>query len=94
MLEIKKLEIDGRSMWVTIQSDSIEEIHSLQARQMAYDERIKHGFTEAGIESYGGAYPMDKTKAELPNSAKEIQELGLHPERLAYQKVFKLTRAL
>jgi hypothetical protein len=77
---------------VTIVADTLDEALGLDARKLAYEERFNHGFSDAGIEASGGAYPVTPD-GKTPSTPAEVKALAGKTETLKYERVFKLTRA-
>jgi hypothetical protein len=75
-----------RTLTITVEGDSLDEINSYAAKKLAYDERVKHGFSEAGIEYLGGPYPIVKPVMDTPEGAEVT--LG------SYRRAFQLTQAV
>ena len=101
MLKVANATTVGEELFVTVQGDGPEEVGGYLARQMAYAERMKHGFETAGLSASGGPYPIDMTKqneetktAGKPLERGEMVEASKRPKDLAYQQVFKLVRGL
>ena len=103
-LKIIHAETRGEQLFITVQGSNPEEVVSLEARRLAYNERNKHGFSNAGIEGYGGAFPVDMSKTmkmedgtEIPGgeiARNEMAEVSARPYDLAYNHVFRLTRSI
>lgn len=98
-LEVVKVEKEPRVLWVTVRGENLDELASLAARNLAYEERYKHGFENAGIETSGGSYPVDRTKlAEGKEAAllthKDMVEISKRPKDIIYEHVFKITRGI
>lgn len=49
----------GRRATIILASDSIEELTSSRARQMAVEEAAKLGVSGGGVSKTGGTYPVD-----------------------------------
>lgn len=101
-LKVVKIDKEPRVLWVTVRGDNIDEVNSLAARQLAYEERLNHGFENAGIEASGGSYPIDKTKlAEdgdakdaTPLTHKDMKEISTRPKDIIYEHLYKITRGI
>ena len=89
MLSVVKTEIRGENLFVTVQADGVEEATSPAARRLAYDERLTKGFANAGIEAFGGPFPVSPDGKDLDPS-KPVTD----PKKLVYRNQFKLTRGL
>ena len=101
MLKVSSVATVGEELFVTIQGNGPEEVGSYQARQLAYQERMKHGFETAGLSNSGGPYPVDITKQneETKTAGKPVERDGMvdiskRPHDLAYQQVFRLVRGI
>ena len=95
MLKVARVEVVGEELQVTVQSDSGDEVVSSEATKMAYAERIKHGFAEAGIGGSTGPYPIDKTKdLASQNEADYTKLAGADRAKLAYCNTFTLRRGI
>lgn len=104
MLKVIHTEIKGEQLFVTVQGGGPEEVVSMEARKLAYAERMKHGFSNAGIEGYGGGFPVDMTKKAKLEDGTEVQgkeldrndmaEISTRPYDLAYNHVYRLTRMI
>lgn len=82
------------SVDVIIQGDSVDELDSLKAKNMAFAERTKHGIGNAGISAISGPMAIDgKTGKPIP-----IDEMAkISEERrddIKYQRIFRLTQGL
>lgn len=51
-------------MYVTVEGESPERVSSPEARKLAYEVRLQHGFENAGIEAIGGPYNVDSNEKE------------------------------
>lgn len=81
------------SMYVTVEGNSVEEILGNPSKQMAYEERKKHGMHAAGIEGSGGPFPVD-AKTNQPVPANGMAEISKRPADLRYRLTFKLTQGV
>ncbi len=82
-LELTKAEIEGTVGVVHVESDDMQELLSPAARTLAYNERVKMGIPNAGIESMEVA-PLDEKGEEVPD---------LNPEKTPkrWRRIFRLT---
>ena len=78
-LTIAETEERGGKLIVTVEGASVDEVNSADAKKLAYAERGKHGYGNAGIEAVGGSYPQ-------PTEAKEGEEAVIK-----YRHDFQLT---
>jgi hypothetical protein len=63
-LTIVDARLEGEKLIVVVESDSIPKLIEGAARKLAYEERLKHGMAQAGIEAMGGTYvPETEQKA-------------------------------
>jgi len=81
------------SMFVTIEGDSVEAVLGNQAKQLAYEERKKHGMHAAGIEGAGGPFPVD-SKTNQPVPANGMSEISKRAADLRYRITYKLTQSV
>jgi len=81
---------------LTIEGASPAEIISRQARDFAYQARHQYGFSEAGIESAGGPYPINKNTGNVvgPNNIDSQTKEAVAQKDIAFRKQFKLQRPL
>ncbi len=62
-LMVVDAEIDGNYLFITIEGDCVEDVQGPEGRKLAYAARHAYGgFTDGGIEPYGGAGPADGKK--------------------------------
>ena len=82
-LELTKAEIEGTVGIVHVESEDMHELLSSKARTLAYEQRVKMGIPNAGIESME-TMPLDEKGVEVPD---------LNPEKTPrrWRRVFKLT---
>jgi len=81
------------SMLVTVEGDNIDEVLDNKAKQLAYDERMKHGMHGAGIEGSGGPYPVDaKTGQAVPQNG--MADISRRLADLRYRITFKLIQGV
>lgn len=88
MIKVAEVETKGRELYVTIEADTITEALSNDARQLAYEERTKHGFHNAGIEASGGPFPYDRENKDVVVDRSKV------PTNLGYRHVYRLTMFL
>jgi hypothetical protein len=94
-------EIKGERLFVTLEGAGPEEVSNYAARKIAYEERMKHGFANAGIEADGGPYPVDMTKEDpdtkkpgRPLTHEDMADISKRPHDLGYRCVFRMTRMI
>ena len=82
------------TMEVTIQGDSVDEISSFTAKNVAYDERKKHGLADAGIEAVGGPWPVD-VKTGKPIPVEGMADMSKNRIKdIRYRRMFRLVKGL
>lgn len=102
MLEFIDGKVVGEYLMITLQGKNPEEVNSAAARQFAYKERHKFGFSNAGIENAAGYYPVDLTKDNpetpdhkgLPLQATDMMDISKRVKDLGYRQTYRLTRSL
>ena len=93
---------EGNYLYVTIQAPSQEEAVSPEARRAAYEERDRHGFSNAGIEAFGGTAPVDLTEKDAdgalgkPLTIADLKTMTQddHRQRIGYRAVYRLMRGI
>ena len=83
MLEMTRAEIEGVQGVVWIESDDMQELVAPAARTLAYNQRVKMGLANAGIESME-TMPLDSEGEEMNDTNPEIA-----PKR--WRRIFRLT---
>lgn len=81
------------SLLVTVEGDTIDEVLSSGAKQIAYDERKNHGLHGAGIAAAEGPFPVDVKTGKAVSSA-EMAEISKRPGDIRYRIAFKLTQGM
>jgi hypothetical protein len=106
MLRIVDVQKHPNEMYVTVEGESPDRVSSPEARKLAYDERLKHGFENAGVEALGGPYnsnhyaqnPTPNEDAIAPLETEERTNLAhtatAHGVALVYRQQFKIKRLL
>jgi len=101
MLKVVKVEKEPRVLWITVRGNNVEEVNSMQARALAYEERLKYGYENAGVEGSGGSYPVDKVKLEknpeadaAPLTHADMVEISKRPGDILYEHIYKITRGI
>ena len=95
MLKIAEAKIVGEELIITVQGDSSDEVTGGEATKLAYAERFKHGFAEAGIGGTTGPYPIDKTKTLATQSETDYTKLANGGQaNLAYCNTYTLRRGI
>jgi hypothetical protein len=82
----------GQYLDVTVQGAGVEELTSLAAQRIAFDERTKHGFESAGISSVGHPYPINLKDPD--REINDMSEFTKDRSNLAYRNVFRLMRGV
>ncbi len=102
MLTVIEGKVIGEHLFITLEGKGPGEVDSFTARQLAYSERHKYGFSNAGIEKAGGYYPVDLTKDNpetpdhkgLPLQMADMKEISTRLDDLGYRQTFRFTRSL
>lgn len=97
----------GEELFITVRSESIEELASPQAKRIAYAARGQYGFENAGIEAYGSITPEhvalryaavdDRIAGDPDPDGPKTASDPLPPElaqKTQWYQAFKLTRGL
>ena len=98
-LKIVDADRKGDYLYITIQGDNITEVTSSVARKMAYEARGDHGFDNAGVEAFGGPYPVDSKAIDdeneegTPVTEEKMAEISARPKDLRYRNTFRITRS-
>ena len=71
-LKIVSTKTEGGKLIVTVESDSISKLIEGPARAMAYDERLKHGMAQAGIEALGGTYVPEEERVKAEKQGRDV----------------------
>lgn len=98
--DIRVVEVQGGNpgqgidyLYVTIEAPTAEKALSIAAKQVAWEERKKHGMHNAGIEATGGTYPVDPATGQvLPPEV--LQDPKKRPPKLHYRHTYRLTMAV
>ena len=62
-MEIHKVENDGNRLLITVKADDPGKAGSPAGKELAWNERLKYGFANSGIEPYGGPFVTDEERA-------------------------------
>ena len=98
-IEIVEKKREGDYLFITVQGESVMEVTASSARKFAYEARGEFGFDNAGIESFGGPFPVDvkakdeNKKAGKPLADEDMREISARPKDLAYRNTFRVTRS-
>jgi len=100
MIKIAGVRVADEKLCVIVEGNTGDEVVSADARRMAYDERRKHGFEQAGLDAIARPYAIDKAKLSqtddnagvctLPDQLKE----AMANHTLAFRAEYILTRLL
>ena len=71
-LKLVDVKSEGGKLFVTVEGTDLRILLTPAARALAYEERLKHGMANAGIEVRGGSYVDD---AELAAAAEEKRDV-------------------
>lgn len=88
--KIVAAEIIGEDLIVTVEGSDVEAVTSAEARQVAYRERLKHGFASAGISADGGPYPIHQQSKDILDTRPKLDAAKGH---IVYRCQYKLQRA-
>jgi len=104
MLQVVDIIKHQNSMYLTVEGESPDRVSSPEARKLAYEARLKHGFENAGIEAIGGPYNVNTNEqvgevqaikllddAQRTTVAREATDQLI---ALSYRQQFKITRSL
>jgi hypothetical protein len=82
------------SLEVTLQAGTVDELQTLDAKNLAYAQRAKHGMADAGIEAIGGAIAVDKRTGKPIATADMTRISNERPNDIVYQRTFRLLQTL
>jgi hypothetical protein len=85
---------DGDRLLVTIEGPDVETVTGPTARNLAYKERLNHGYNNAGLEAFGGPYPFDKKNSKDLSTHEEIMDASNRMKDLVYRCQYRLTPGL
>jgi hypothetical protein len=71
-LKVVDVKLEGGKLIVTVESDQISKLVEGAARKLAYEERLKHGMAQAGIESLGGTYITDEEREQAKAQGRDV----------------------
>ena len=71
-LRVVETKLEGGRLIVTVESDSIAKLVDGAARQLAYNERLKQGMAQAGIEAIGGTYVPEDERAAAEEAGRDV----------------------
>ena len=90
-LRVMSVTRDGDRLLVTIEGPDVEMVTGSEARNLAYRERLNHGYNNAGLEAFGGPYPFDKANNKDLSTHEEIMGAAGRMQDLAYRCQYRLT---
>ena len=100
-LSVVHFKREGDYLYVTVQGKNVDAVISSTARKLAYDIRGQHGFDNAGIEGFGGPYPVDMSQKDEDGVAGKpvdqssivaLKDISARKDDLAYRNTFRITR--
>ena len=91
VLKVVAVTRDGDRLLGTIEGPNVEMVTDAAARNLAYKERLNHGYNNAGLEAFGGPYPYDKVNNKDLSSHEEIMDVSRRMKDLAYRCQYRLT---
>lgn len=85
VLKIVETRSEGGKLFITVEGTNLERLMSYEARNLAYEERLKHGLGNAGIEPRGGTYVDDTELKAAQDEKRDVQR---------WRREFALTQML
>jgi hypothetical protein len=82
------------SVDVTLQAKTVDDLNTLEAKNMAYAQRTEHGLGDAGIEAIGGAIAVDKRTGKPIATADMTRISNERKDDIIYQRTFRLRQTL
>lgn len=89
----------GPNLFVTVMGPTMDSVSGGPARSLAYEERLKHGFENSGIENAGVMFSVD-LNAVVEHGAKALDQIPrdriklLARKDMAFCAIYKLTRGI
>ena len=71
-IAVIETKLEGGKLIVTVESDKISKLVEGAARKLAYEERLKHGMAQAGIEALGGTYISDEEREQAKAQGRNV----------------------
>ncbi len=71
-LKIVETKLEGGKLVVTVEGDDISKLIEGAARRLAYEERLKHGMAQAGIEVMGGTYVPEEEQKSAKEQGRDV----------------------
>lgn len=93
-LRVVSVTRDGDRLLVTIEGPDVETVTGPEARNLAYRERLNHGYNNAGLEAFGGPYPFDKANNKDLATHDDIMNAAKNMSNLSYRCQYRLTPGL
>jgi hypothetical protein len=90
-LRVVSVTRDGDRLIVTLEGPNVERVTGPSARNLAYKERLNHGYHNAGLEAFGGPYPYDKANNKDLSTHEEILDASNRMKDMVYRAQFRLT---
>ena len=66
LLKIASAKVKGGELHIKIHGNSPDAANSAEARKLAYEHRLEHGFANAGIEGVGGPEMVVPEDGQIP----------------------------
>ncbi len=90
VLKIVEAKTAGGKVIVTVESTNLERLMGAEARSLAYEQRMKFGMANGGIEAVGGTYVPE---GEL-RLVKEAQKAGETLDVARWHRDFSITQMI
>ena len=91
LIKVVSVTRDGDRLLVTVEGPDVEMVTGPEARNLAYKERLNHGYNNAGLESFGGPYPFDKKNNKDLATHDEVMAAAQNMQNLVYRCQYRLT---
>jgi hypothetical protein len=98
MIKVAGVKIADGNLIVVVEGETSAEVISPEARRLAYDERIKHGFENGALDTSARPFAVDRSKLvdgdleagaiSLPDQMKSASA----NKSLAFRAEYKLSR--
>lgn len=98
-IKVIKVGKAGTNLFVTVMGPTMDSVSEGPARALAYEERLKHGFENAGIENAGVMFSVD-IPAVIKEGAKALDQIPrdrihlVSRADMGFCAIYKLTRGL
>ena len=100
MMKVAGVKVADGRLTVIIEGDTSAEVISPEARRIAYDERIKHGFENGALDTTARPYAIDRSKlvegdaeAGMINSPDAMKKASAN-KTLAFRAEYMLSRIM